>query len=69
MVDHISSRYDQQLKLSQNCQKYEREEDELIEARISSSIGIAFARYKLYYNIQLKIYFSIYKLQNCKLHP
>ena len=51
MVDHISTRYDQQLKLSQNCQKYEREEDELIEARISSSIGIAFARYKLYYNI------------------
>ena len=51
MVDHISTRYDQQLKLSQNCQKYEREEDELIEARISSSIGIAFARYELYYNI------------------
>ena len=39
LVDQVSMRYDQQLKLSQNCQKFESEEDDLIEARISSSIG------------------------------
>ena len=39
LVDQVSMRYDQQLKLAQNCQKFESEEDDLIEARISSSIG------------------------------
>ena len=39
VVDLISTRYDQQLKLAHNCHKFEREEDDLIEARISCSIG------------------------------
>ena len=39
LVDQVSTRYDQQLKLAQNCRKFEREEDDLIEARIGSSIG------------------------------
>ena len=39
VVDQISTRYEQQLKLAHNCHKFEKEEDDLIEARISCSIG------------------------------
>ena len=58
LVDQISNRYDQKLKLTQNCKKFEREEDEIIEGRISCSIGTIAFRYNM--NIKLYIYIYIY---------